>query len=205
MEPTPPPSSFLSWVTQPQTLIALSAIVLSLCGLFISVYEANLIRQSQQAAVWPYVEVSATLGQRVELRVQNVGVGPARIEAASVTKDGEPVADWRTLVGSVGGASADSISGGYASQISNRVLPAGESETIFRLRGEESLANRELVRGLRTALFKGEVDVSVCYCSVYDACWTASLQDLIGVSARNQPASGNQPVATCDDAPRSQI
>ncbi len=49
---------FSTWIMLPQTLIGLSAVLLSVCGLFIAIYEASLIRQAQRASVWPYVEVS---------------------------------------------------------------------------------------------------------------------------------------------------
>ncbi len=51
-------------------LVALSALLLSVCGLFISIYEASLIRRSQRASVWPYVEVTAGIHNRqIDLRV----------------------------------------------------------------------------------------------------------------------------------------
>ena len=37
-------SEFSDWIRSPQTMIALSAVILSVCGLFISMYEASLIR-----------------------------------------------------------------------------------------------------------------------------------------------------------------
>lgn len=36
--------SFADWITSPQMLVGLSAILLSLCGLFVSIYEASLMR-----------------------------------------------------------------------------------------------------------------------------------------------------------------
>ncbi len=52
---------FSTWIMRPQTLIGLSALLLSLCGLSIAIYEASLIRQALRASVWPYVEVSETV------------------------------------------------------------------------------------------------------------------------------------------------
>ncbi len=43
-------ASFSQWILRPQTMIALSALLLSLCGLFISIYEASLIREAQRGA-----------------------------------------------------------------------------------------------------------------------------------------------------------
>ena len=128
--------SFSKWITRPQTLVGLSALLLSLCGLFIAIYEASLIRQAQRASVWPYVEVGGTLNRNlIELRVQNTGVGPARIRAAVVTYKGEAKADWRDLVYSV--ISDDSTRArvnAYQSRINGRVLPTNAiPETFFRV------------------------------------------------------------------------
>lgn len=38
-------SEFSDWIRSPQTMIALSAVLLSVCGLFISIYETTLIRE----------------------------------------------------------------------------------------------------------------------------------------------------------------
>ena len=75
--------TFARWLRQPQTLIALSAVLLSLCGLFIALYEASIIRQAQRASVWPHVSISVSLAsQKINLWVQNNGVGPAIVLGA---------------------------------------------------------------------------------------------------------------------------
>lgn len=65
-------SSFGRWLTRPQTMIALSAAVLSICGLFVSIYEASLIRQHQRGSVWPHVAVTPSINEgSIRLFVQN--------------------------------------------------------------------------------------------------------------------------------------
>jgi len=65
MEPAPRPirddESFTDWLLEPQTLIALSAVLLSVCGLFVSLYETSLMRQEQRASVWPRVSIGFTI------------------------------------------------------------------------------------------------------------------------------------------------
>ncbi len=70
-------STFSEWIRSPQTMIALSAVLLSVCGLFISIYETSLIREQQLASVWPNVEVSPSINDGdLKIFVQNTGIGP---------------------------------------------------------------------------------------------------------------------------------
>lgn len=70
----------------------------------------------------------------------------------------------------------------YQSMISGRVLPG------------ESLAR---------AIWLGSVDVSVCYCSVYDQCWVANLQDMIRRGRGETAPLENRETDRCGDRPRS--
>ncbi|MEM6337563.1 MAG: hypothetical protein AAF752_13415, partial [Bacteroidota bacterium] len=49
------------WYQNAEMVVALSALVLSLCGISVALYEASLIRQAQRASVWPNIEVGASL------------------------------------------------------------------------------------------------------------------------------------------------
>ena len=180
-------------------LVGLSALLLSLCGLFISIYEASLIRQAQRASVWPYVQIGASLSPgRINLWVQNTGVGPARIQAASVTYKGETKARWWDLILNDLGANVDSV-GFYHSMINGRVLPTNsEGETFFRITKGSGPAMRELFASLRREILAGTIDVTVCYCSVYDECWISSMQDLLKRSRGVEPPSDSQVVDGCE-------
>lgn len=206
MEPEASSSSFATWVRRPETLVGLSAVVLSLCGLFIALYEASLIRQAQRASVWPYVEVAASFsGNSVELWVQNTGVGPARIQTAAVLYEGEPLPHWRDLFARVSTADPDSFDY-YRSLIGGRVLPLNSSkETILALTPQYGPAAPQVARQVQRALVAGTADVAVCYCSVYDECWTSHVQDMIRRAQGEAPDAERRPVAGCTAAPQSGI
>lgn len=197
--------SFLEWIMRPQVLVGLSALLLSVCGLFISIYEMSLIRQAQRASVWPHVEVAVSIRQEgIKLWVQNTGVGPARIQAAAITYKGETQADWQDLILSLVGEEAASVST-YQSMINGRVLPSSSSrEKIFGLTKDSGAVEREVIGRLRRAILEGLVDVTVCYCSVFDECWTSSLQDTVG-RLRGITSSGSGEVDDCDSIKRSGI
>jgi hypothetical protein len=82
--------SFGNWLSEPQTMIGISAIILSVCGLFVSFYEASIIREHQRASVWPNIEIgpSFTSGQ-LAFHVTNTGIGPAKVEAVNVSYKGD--------------------------------------------------------------------------------------------------------------------
>lgn len=196
--------SFSQWLARPQTLIALSALLLSLCGLFISIYEASLIRKAQRASVWPHVEVTASMVQgSVRLWAQNTGVGPARVRTAAVTYDDQTLDHWLHLIRSAVGEEAE---GGdvYKSMIGGRVLPADSpKELIFAITVERGAA-AEVTDQLQRQIYAGAVDVTLCYCSVYDECWSSSLQDVLQ-RVRGLEAPGTLAVDDCDSARRSKI
>ena len=196
--------SFADWIRSPQVIVALSALLLSLCGLFVAVYEASLMRQSERASVWPYVQVSPSRSpERIAIWAQNTGVGPARIQKAALLHQDEILRSWSALVGEL--APGDPIDS-YRSMLSGRVLPAeSERETIFMLQRSDDVNREQLVDDIWTAIVEGQLDVSVCYCSVYDECWVTSLQE--GIRPEEDPDLQvvDNEVDDCDSAPKSAI
>lgn len=196
---------FADWIREPQTMIGLSAVLLSLCGLSISLYEASLIREQQRASVWPNVRVGVSItGERFQFNAANTGVGPARIEATRLTYRSETLDRWRDLVDRVADVPQDSVGITY-SILGARVMPAETEETIFEV-GIDRPAERQVVDAIWQAVQDGDIDIEACYCSVYDQCWQASMQ------ARTQqlrdparPTEDPRPVASCDDLDRSGI
>ncbi len=200
---------FSTWIMRPQTLIGLSALLLSLCGLSIAIYEASLIRQAQRASVWPYVEVSASIHRdRISLRVQNSGVGPARIRAAAVTYKGETQANWSDLIRSV--VRDDTVrvrvKNLYTSFINGRVFPPDSpQETIFRVVADSGVTSPAFITLLQDAIYDHRVDVAVCFCSVYEECWISNLQNMIRRTRGDAMPNESREVDDCDSMQRSGI
>ncbi len=204
---TDPTSSqpFRRWIRQPQTLVALAAVVLSLCGLFIAVYEASLVRRAQRASVWPYLEVTSSITPAgVTIWVRNSGVGPARVRTATIRHRGETRTGWTDAIGSLDGDAAGV--GAYTSTISGRVLPVtADKEKIFELRAESGEEERAAAALIGRAILDGTLDVVVCYCSVFDECWLSSLQDVVGTARPDEAADGERRVGGCEPADASSI
>ncbi len=197
---------FLERLASPEMLVALSAVLLSVCGLFISIYETSLIRQAQRASVWPHVEVGVSVTQAgIKLRVQNTGVGPARIQACAVTYKGKTQTDWSDLIRRVAGDEADSV-GFNRSLINGRVLPLNSSKLdIFSMTADSGAVEREVAALLGRTILEGDLDVTVCYCSVYDECWTSSLQNALSRARGVEKPIDLGEVDDCDSAKHSGI
>lgn len=172
-------STFSEWIRSPQTMIGLSAILLSLCGLFIAIYETSLIREQQRASVWPNVEVSPSINDGVlRIFVQNTGIGPARIIKASVIHRDEVKKNWDEMINAF--EYEDEGNSGYQSLIKGRVLPpASPQELIFRIESSSENRDSNLADQLSKAIMAENIDVKLCYCSVYNECWTASMSDVM--------------------------
>jgi len=171
--------SFFEWVTSPQMIVSLSAVLLSVCGLFISMYEASLIREQQRASVWPNVEVTPAIrNDTLKIFVNNTGIGPARIKSASVIYKDEVKKNWPDLVRSFEYDEEDVSD--YQSLINGKVLSpsSDEKELVFRIASSSQDPDKNLAYKLSNAIRNRHLNVELCYCSVYDDCWTASMADV---------------------------
>ena len=66
---------------EPETFVAVAALIVSLSALGVGVYEASLQRSHDRAEVWPHLEVEAFAGRRRrKVEVENTGLGPAVVE-----------------------------------------------------------------------------------------------------------------------------
>jgi hypothetical protein len=132
------------------------------------------------------------------LTVQNQGVGPARIADVTVTVNGRAVPDFNSLVGQCcapgllqaakGGAkqyrairNADAI----LSTLSDQMILPGEK--IDAVDWHVTAENEAVVKRLASAFETDAVDVSICYCSVFDDCWVRTDDDRRPVPVKQCP------------------
>jgi hypothetical protein len=63
----------------PEMIAAISAVVIGVCAIAVSLYETTLIRQQLKGSVWPNVEVGFSYNEAgFRYFLSNTGVGPAR-------------------------------------------------------------------------------------------------------------------------------
>jgi hypothetical protein len=171
-------NSFLTWLSRPEAIIGLCAVVVSVIAVFVSAYEARIQREWQRAAVWPYVQLNRSFyysdssvppEQRkwtLTLNAENAGVGPARVKDFRVTVDGKPQRTWRAAMQALLGTQADIQYG--ESTINGIIIPAGRSVQMFQYLDQP---DAEKLYGSMKRL-----DFSACFCSVFDECWRTSYQ-----------------------------
>ena len=85
--PAPPARARWGWSTD--RIVSLSAMMVGVCTLFITLYQTHLTRQAQSASVLPYLAFGVTstdAGASITLR--NDGVGPARVDAFRIHYQG---------------------------------------------------------------------------------------------------------------------
>lgn len=160
-----------------ELIIAISAIVISLATLCVYIYQARImihqaeLMQSQQHfSVWPHVEsstsVSSKNGVPVEafLEVENKGIGPAIVKKIEVRLNGKIIKN-NQLVPTLLGTDTLNVS---TSAVENRVIAPGEKIRAFYL------TDSQLILKLATIIQKQKFEYIICYCSVYDDCWTSN-------------------------------
>ena len=183
-------NSFLRWLSRPESLVGLSAVVISIVAVAVSAYEARIMREWQRAAVWPYVQLSRSFfydrelyeqtgerGWRLLFEARNVGVGPASVKGFRVTVNGEPHTNWRSAINAV---LADEPSFEYGqSGINGAIIPADASIQMFQL--SDSPLAKQIYDNMDALNFEA------CFCSVFNECWRTSWNDF----------GASEPIAEC--------
>ena len=146
----------------PDMLIAYSAILVGLCALVVSIYEANIFRQQQKASVWPCLEFSFSTGDGFSYILKNKGVGPAIIKWVCVKVDGESVKSWGEYLHNI--FDGDSVKLNFrTSFISDRVISADEE--IKLLSFDDPVAIHRVISQMDRVSFE------ICYRSIFEDYW----------------------------------
>lgn len=152
-----------------QTVLSVAGVFTGAVALYAALNESEAVRRQSAAEVWPFVQLIVSdhvddASAHFSLTLTNAGVGPARIETARVTFDGEPVRDWSSAVAKYHDGPAPEINQSF---VTGRVLSPGEPVRMFHTE------DRALVMALQEVLAGGRSQLEYCYCSIFDACWLA--------------------------------
>ena len=172
---TPEPAFNLNF----ETVGSLVAMLIGAVALFVAWDQAQVMRKQQHASVWPIIETDLTIDgdentRFVKFLVSNAGVGPALIESAKLTINGQ---DITTLGAFRAALLPDSLGGrtGFGgSGLEGSVLAPGQSTTALQLVWERSdeidTAFNDFARGF-VGTNAPDVSLDICYCSVFEKCW----------------------------------
>lgn len=164
--------------------VSFVAIGLSLAALVVSVLEVQAVRDGERAQFWPYIDVRQSYSSAgFSIETSNKGVGPARIRHAALLLDGKPVVDLDAAIRATLADDAFSYEVYRTSKLAPGVMSADESLSFFAVPWEPR--TRKLVDAWRN-----RIDAEICYCSVYNDCWTVRM-------SRSEPA----PTPTCPVSP----
>jgi hypothetical protein len=147
------------------------AIGISALALAIGAYQTRLMQAQARASVWPYVKIGLGYADNGEsagfnIHVQNNGVGPALVKSVRVWLDDKPLHSWADaypiLMGhGEGRAKLEGLRGIV-------IPPSTNRETDVHA---ITITDPEQARKFYEASDRFKIDI--CYCSVYEDCWTA--------------------------------
>lgn len=162
-------------------LVALVAVVISLVGTFVSIYEAQIMREQQNllaeqksADAWPFMKGQALVDYQndstviISYQLSNKGIGPAILGDVRYLFDGKDCESYS--IGDSVAVQVDSlflVSKYQNIQIDSAVFQPSEGYAIFTLTLRAK--KKEYVKYINQVA--NHLSVEFCYCSVYGDCW----------------------------------
>lgn len=160
-------------------VLPISALFVSFISILIAWHHGEvmqgLVHQNErlvQANSLPYLQMYSNQGaDHFDLFISNAGIGPAEVRTAELLVDGKPVATLEDFlkaccnVSGRGGVSKSNV-------IGQMIRPGVDVPYISA--DETNLA---LVQTIARAYHERRLETRLCYCSVFDECWTRSSRD----------------------------
>jgi len=159
-------------------VLALIAVLISVCTMVISLVETNIMQKQQQsmtdsakATVWPYVTTLMKTNSNdgnieFSLIVENKGVGPALMKNFEVSYDNEVVET--SIIQKVKLHCPEAIPTNIVSRkIGNKVISPGEQINVLAI----SLKNADFMNFTE---FTTKLKNEYCYSNIYGDCWKST-------------------------------
>ena len=151
------------------------AILLSVGTLTVFIYQTNLIRDQQYAAVFPYLELGFHNGgtANMEYVLSNVGVGPALLEEIEIKEKGELYEGRfsQYLLELTNRNPKDSVYFVYSDIAPGKMVPAGKAISL--------IATKDLYSARRIVelIEENRVELKISYLSIYGERWEIDADD----------------------------
>ncbi|MBO6795870.1 hypothetical protein [Maricaulis sp.] len=193
-----------------ELIIAASVVVISVASLFVALYQGRVMEQTMKASVLPVIEYSTgnfdmeSEEPRITMTLHNNGLGPAEVREVIFRYNGEEFTSPGHLVSvcCVANAASPQEASAYlqdiqmpviTSNLRGRVMTQGQELLMLAVPGYSNEGARgEVYRTLDDARF--EVEVEICYCSVFDDCWRSRYPDAerweVASCIRRRPQDG---------------
>ena len=153
-----------------QTIGTALAIIISLAAMFISIYEASILKSQQTSMVWPYLDLlQQNDNNGFAIEISNKGTGPAIITSVQVDYNGIPVENIDVLMDSLNPNRTFGYDILRNSTLGNQVFMSGEKRVVF------GLPYNDETRIVESNL--GKIRIRIGYKSVLEEHWYFDSQD----------------------------
>jgi hypothetical protein len=154
------------WYTSTELIVGMSALVISLVTVGVSIYSASIDRDYARASVWPWLQFSRSFDNlNYSYSLANNGTGPAIIVWAKVAHKDVYYTTWSKML-----AANNLYKASFTqSHMGSGVLPALKLTKVIETQNKETIKT----------LFElhNDLNVEVCYCSIYDECWLTDINN----------------------------
>jgi hypothetical protein len=159
-----------------ETVGSIVAMIVGACALYITWDQARVMRAQQHAAVWPILTIDRatdTIDDRflTNFNISNAGVGPAILKSAELKTGETQLASWAEYREKLPETMRETSSVSHTS-INGRVLAAADGFQPYGLSWVRDDITRDDFKAVQFAL--SDIVLEICYCSVFDRCWTTS-------------------------------
>ena len=166
--------------------VAFSALFVSVISLVVAMRMADANARLVSASSWPFLTFGAGTGtvdgvKKVHMAVGNTGVGPAKIESVELIWKGVSYRTDKDFLKACCGFDPASGQPYDDNLVSNEVLRAGDSISFLEFKQS---SNPAVFAALQQAILSRDLQLPVCYCSIFDECWKS---DLTILSLRPEP------------------
>lgn len=146
-------------------MVALAALVISLCALFVSVQEVRIMRKQQKVSMLPYLSVNRSYtGQGFGYFLKNSGTGLAIITSVEVFDSNQHFKNWMDITKTY---LPDTLSLGYdivrSTTIHDEVITPNEEVCLFQAPWCDATRIIESK--------SGDLNIRICYKSLLDDYW----------------------------------
>ena len=160
-----------------QTFGTALAIIISLAAMFVSIYEASILKSQQTSMVWPYLDLSQQSDNNgFAIEISNKGTGPAIITSVQVDYNGLPVESIDVLMDSLNPNRTFGYDILRNSTLGNQVFMSGEKRIVF------GLPYNDETRVVQSNL--GKIRIRIGYKSVLEEHWYFDSKDFSHVKEK---------------------
>lgn len=178
------------------SLLALSAIIVSLTSLYLAYNSNDAMQRLVHASSWPFLQLETgnTDDDRttplIGFMVKNADTGPARVHSFEMLVDGHPIAQPDLLVKLLQACCNDvyeasipdsenpyaTLGAVYTRPVSPGLVAVNDEVVAFAWPRTEQ--NQRLWYAFDQARQRGRISMRACYCSVFDECWDTEVGQL---------------------------